>query len=91
MKNSISSFFATAIVLTSTSFAFADPIEGNWKTQSGETAKISSCGSSYCLTLNTDPEDNKVYTGSASLKGNTMSLTGCALKIFCKTQKWKKL
>ena len=114
MKNSISSFFATAIVLTSTSFAFADPIEGNWKTQSGETAKISSCGSSYCLTLKTgkfagqrigkmkakggkytgtvtDPEDNKVYTGSASLKGNTMSLTGCALKIFCKTQKWKKL
>lgn len=49
MKKTISSFFAAAIVLTSTSIAFADPIEGNWKTQSGETAKIGKCGSSFCI------------------------------------------
>ncbi|TDH35824.1 DUF2147 domain-containing protein [Pseudohoeflea suaedae] len=31
--------------------ALADPIEGNWKTKSGETAAISSCGGAYCVTL----------------------------------------
>ncbi len=114
MKKSISAFFAASIVFASTSFAFADPIEGNWKTQSGETAKIASCGSSYCITLKTgqyagqrigkmkasggqyvgtvtDPADNKEYSGSASLSGSKMKLKGCALKIFCKTQNWKKL
>ena len=33
--------------------AMADPIEGNWKTQSGETAGISSCGGSFCIKLKT--------------------------------------
>ena len=27
--------------------ALADPIEGNWKTKSGETAAISACGGDY--------------------------------------------
>ena len=31
----------------------ADPIEGNWKTKSGETAAIVGCGSAYCITLKT--------------------------------------
>ncbi len=114
MKKSISTFFAAAIVLGSSSFAFADQIEGNWKTQSGETAKIGKCGSSFCITLKTgkyagqrigkmkanggkyvgtvtDPADNKQYSGSASVSGSKMKLTGCALKVFCKTQKWSKL
>ncbi len=33
--------------------AFADPIEGSWKTQSGETAAIAKCGGSYCIKLKT--------------------------------------
>lgn len=33
--------------------AFADTIEGNWKTQSGETAAIGKCGGSYCIKLKT--------------------------------------
>lgn len=114
MKKSISTFFAAAIVLTSSSMAFADQIEGNWRTQSGETAKIGKCGGSFCITLKTgkyagqrigkmkasggkytgtitDPADNKEYSGSATVAGSNMKMTGCALKIFCKTQKWKKL
>jgi uncharacterized protein (DUF2147 family) len=31
----------------------AEPIEGSWKTASGETAAIAKCGSAYCVTLKT--------------------------------------
>lgn len=31
--------------------AYADPVEGNWRLQSGATAQISSCGSSLCIQL----------------------------------------
>ncbi len=114
MKKTITSLFAATMVLGSASFAIADQIEGNWKTQSGETAKIGKCGGSFCITLKTgkyagqrigkmkaaggkytgtitDPADNKQYSGSASVSGSSMKMTGCALKIFCKTQKWNKL
>ena len=114
MKKTIISLFATSMMLGTATFAVADQIEGNWKTQSGETAKIGKCGSSFCITLKTgkyagqrigkmkasggkytgtvtDPADNKTYSGSASVAGSNMKLTGCALKVFCKTQKWKNL
>lgn len=42
---------SAAILLASTTFAFADPIEGNWRTESGATAKIAPCGSSFCITM----------------------------------------
>lgn len=95
--------------------ALADPIEGNWKTQSGETAAIGKCGGAFCITLKTgtyagkkigqmsangankykgsitDPSDDKTYSGAATLNGASMKMKGCALKIFCKTQTWKKL
>ncbi|QKV18585.1 DUF2147 domain-containing protein [Oricola thermophila] len=95
--------------------AFADPIEGNWRTQSGETAAIAKCGGAYCITLKTgahagkqigrmnasgsnkytgsitDPADDKTYSGSATLNGSSMKMKGCALKIFCKSQTWKKM
>lgn len=41
---------ASAILLL-TGAAFADPIEGNWKTKAGDTAQIAPCGRSYCITL----------------------------------------
>ena len=44
----------------------------------------------YTGTL-TDPKEDKTYSGSAKVNGSSLSLTGCALKIFCKTQKWSKL
>jgi len=33
--------------------ALADPIEGDWRTQSGETAAIAPCGGAFCITLKT--------------------------------------
>ena len=44
---------ALAATLMMAGAALADPIEGNWKTQAGETAAISSCGGSFCITLKT--------------------------------------
>ena len=105
---------ALAFMMAGSSFAFADAIEGNWKTKSGETAAISKCGGSFCIKLKTgehagkrigklkgasgsyagtitDPSDDKQYSGSAKVSGKSMKLKGCALKIFCKTQNWKKL
>jgi len=101
-----------AMAAASAAFA-AEPIVGNWRTQSGEAAKISKCGSSFCITLAsgkysgkrigrlkgsggkyagtiTDPTDDKKYSGSARVSGSSMKLRGCALKVFCKTQNWKK-
>ena len=105
---------AAGIVAASATLALADPILGNWKTQSGETAAIAKCGGSYCITLKTgkyagkrigkmkgasgtydgsitDPADDKKYSGSAKVSGKSMKLKGCALKVFCKTQSWKKI
>src|SRR5690606_37281077 len=31
--------------------ALADPIEGTWKTKSGDNAAITACGDSYCIKL----------------------------------------
>ena len=31
----------------------AEPIEGNWKTASGETAAIAECGGGFCITVKT--------------------------------------
>ena len=105
---------ALAALVVSAGFALADPIEGNWKTASGETAAISGGGSfsivlktgkyagkkigsmspdggnSYSGTI-TDPKDDKTYSGTATLSGSSLKMTGCALKIFCKSQTWKKL
>ncbi|HMQ57504.1 MAG TPA: DUF2147 domain-containing protein [Rhizobiaceae bacterium] len=103
-----------AALMLMTAGALADPIEGNWKTASGETAGIGKCGGSFCITLKTgkykgkqigkvalkgksyvgtvtDPDDDKTYSGSATVNGGSMKLKGCALKIFCKTQNWSKL
>ena len=114
MKKTLTSLCTAAFVLGGTALAMADPIVGNWKTQSGETAKIGKCGGSFCITLKTgkhagkrigkvakdgsgysgtvtDPADDKTYSGTASVSGSKMKLTGCALKVFCKTQRWSKL
>lgn len=45
---------AAALIASATSIAqAAEPIEGNWKTASGETAAIAACGGSFCVTLKT--------------------------------------
>ncbi len=114
MKKLLPLLFGVAVAAMSSSFAYADPIIGNWKTQSGENAAIAKCGGSFCIKVTTgahagkqigkfkgsngdyagtitDPADDKKYTGTVKLSGSTMKLKGCALKVFCKTQNWKKL
>ena len=44
---------AAAALLFLCGTAFADPIVGNWRTQAGATAHISSCGGSFCIQLKT--------------------------------------
>lgn len=42
-----------AATLLACGTAWADPIEGKWKTQSGETATVTSCGDDFCITMMT--------------------------------------
>ena len=104
---------AALIVATAPAFA-AEPIEGNWKTASGETAAIGPCGGSYCVTLKTgkyagkkigrlegsgnsysgeitDPKDDKTYSGSGTVNGNSLKMKGCVLMVLCKSQAWTRL
>lgn len=58
---------------------------------SGKTiGRLKGSGGKYAGTI-TDPTDDKKYSGNATVSGASMKLRGCALKIFCKTQNWKKL
>jgi len=105
---------ATAFALAATAALAAEPIEGNWKTASGETAVIGKCGSAFCVTLKTgkhagkqigrlagqdgeysgritDPAEDKTYSGSGSVSGNSLKMKGCVLKILCKSQTWTRL
>lgn len=48
-----------AALLTLGAVASADPIEGNWRTASGETAAIAKCGGGFCITLKTGKHAGK--------------------------------
>lgn len=63
---------AVAAVMLMAGAAYADPIEGNWKTQSGETAAISTCGDgAFCITLKTGKHAGKqIGKMTASGEGN---------------------
>ena len=79
---------ALAAILIVTGSALADPIEGNWKTQSGETASIAG-GGSFSITLKTgkyagktidslkDARDNK-YVGSITDPATDKTYSGKA-------------
>ena len=54
-----------------------------------QIGKVSGSGP-YTGTI-TDPSDNKTYSGKATVSGSSMKMRGCALKVFCKTQTWKKI
>lgn len=105
---------AAAMLLATTAAHAAEPIVGNWKTASGETASIASCGSSFCVTLKTgkyagksigklagtggsysgeitDPKEDKTYSGSGKVSGNSLKMKGCVLMILCKSQTWTRL
>lgn len=105
---------ASAMLFASSAAFAAEPIQGNWKTASGETAEIAPCGGAFCVTLKTgkyagkrigklagsgadytgeitDPKDDKTYSGSGSVSGNSLKMKGCVLMILCKSQTWTRL
>ena len=48
----IRAFIIASALALSAGLAHADePIVGNWKTASGDTAQIAACGGSYCIKL----------------------------------------
>jgi uncharacterized protein (DUF2147 family) len=51
--------FAVAGLLATAGWAAADDIEGRWKTDSGATAEIASCGSAFCITLRSGEHKGK--------------------------------
>lgn len=48
-----------AAVLLSAGAAFADPIEGTWKTEPGESAAIEPCGDAFCIKVTTGKHAGK--------------------------------
>jgi uncharacterized protein (DUF2147 family) len=78
--------------------ALADAIEGNWKTKSGETAAIASCGGAYCVTLKTGKYAGKrigkmtgsggSYSGTITDPANDKTYSGSA-SISGRTMKMK--
>lgn len=79
---------ATA-VLMSVGLAHADPIEGNWKTESGSTAAIDTCAGGYCITLKSgehagrqigtfQPSGEGKYSGKITDPANDKTYSGKA-------------
>ena len=59
---------AVAALLIMTGTALADPIEGNYRTpETGATAKVAACGSSYCMTYTSGDHSGKQF---ATMKPN---------------------
>ncbi len=76
-----------AAMLAFTGAALADPIEGNWRTEAGTTAQISSCGGSFCIRLKTGQHAGKsigklqaaggnAYTGNITDPANDKTYSG---------------
>ncbi|HEY9055700.1 MAG TPA: DUF2147 domain-containing protein [Aurantimonas sp.] len=52
--------------------------------------QMTGAGQEYTGTV-TDPREDRTYSGKARVEGGQLELTGCALKIFCKTQIWVRV
>lgn len=63
---------AAAFLFQAAPHANAQAIAGNWRTQSGETARIAKCGSAYCITLTTGKHKGR-RIGRMSGSGNSYS------------------
>lgn len=69
----LASTIAVGMSLAATS-AYADIIEGDWKTQSGETAGIAKCGGSFCIKLKTGKYSGKSIGRMNGANGSYLSL-----------------
>ena len=87
MFRSLSMALAASIMMIGA--AYADPIEGDWKTDKGSTAGISSCGGSFCIKLKSGEHAGKSigkfkadggnkYTGSITDPANDKTYAGKA-------------
>lgn len=57
--------------------------------QGRQIGRMSGSGGTYEGEI-TDPAADRTYSGRASVRGSSMELTGCALRVFCRTQTWTK-
>ena len=55
-----------------------------------QIGKLSGKGNSYSGDI-TDPANDKTYSGTGTVSGNSLSITGCVLIILCKSQTWTRL
>ena len=55
-----------------------------------QIGKLSGKGNSYSGEI-TDPANDKTYSGSGTVSGNSLSMKGCVLKVLCKSQTWTRL
>lgn len=87
MFRKVSLAFAACIVMAGA--AYADPIEGDWKTDKGSTAGISSCGGSFCIKLKSGEHSGKsigkfkadgggAYSGNITDPANDKTYSGKA-------------
>ncbi len=51
---------------------------------------LAGTGGSYSGEI-TDPESDRIYSGSGSVDGNALKMKGCVLKVLCKSQTWTRL
>ncbi|MEX6505586.1 DUF2147 domain-containing protein [Jiella sp. M17.18] len=49
--------------------------------------RMTGTGNAYSGEI-TDPNNDRTYSGTVAVKGNSLKLTGCALRIFCRSQTW---
>lgn len=79
---------SAALALAATGAFAGEPIEGNWKTASGETAAIANCGGAFCVTLKTGKHAGKTigkmngagdsYSGEITDPANDKTYSGSA-------------
>jgi uncharacterized protein (DUF2147 family) len=55
-----------------------------------QIGRLSGKGNSYSGEI-TDPANDKTYSGSGTVSGNSLSMKGCVLKVLCKSQTWTRL
>ena len=54
------------------------------------TGKLDGAGADYSGSI-TDPAADKTYSGSGTVKGNSLRMKGCVLAVLCKSQTWSRL
>ncbi|KQM35230.1 MULTISPECIES: DUF2147 domain-containing protein [Rhizobium/Agrobacterium group] len=55
-----------------------------------QIGKMTGSGDNYAGEI-TDPANDKTYSGSGTVSGNSLSMKGCVLKVLCKSQTWTRL